>query len=365
MRKMHKPIVAGLLLAILAVSALTAALAKNEATTYAYIPDRSVYFYDVSGDYAWASREVDALSLSGVIRGNGSYLFEPAQHITRADFIVMLDRAYGMSEALAAGEITDKGTFGDVDETAYYAQSVAAAKAWGIATGNDDNLFYPTRNMTRQDAVVFIARTLEHTDTTLREASISEFSDAANVASYAVDAFETMFGAKIVNGSGASIKPDSMVTRAELAVMLYRATHLSETKTGAVYENRPDIVNVCIGEQIYGDVLIENYDAAISYTGLFLLMSSQETQGSISVKLGEGRAFDGKAQVSGDHVIVKIPTQENPNATQTFALSEACVAIDVSPYHRMEKPVSTSTEYPYCVPVIEDGVVTVIYYQAA
>lgn len=365
MRTMHKPIVAGLLVALLAVSALTAALAKDEVVTYAYIPDRSVYFYDVSGDYAWASKEVDSLALSGVIQGNGKYLFEPAQQITRADFIVMLDRAYGMSEALAAGEITDKGTFGDVDETAYYAQSVVAAKAWGIAAGSEDNLFYPTRNMTRQEAIVFIARTLENTDMSLRKTGITHFADADAVAGYAVDASEDMVGAQIINGNGTNINPGSVVTRAEIAVMLYRATHLSQTENGAMYENRADIVNICIGEQVYGDVLIENYDMAQTYKGLFLLSDSKDTEGSISVRLGEARAFDGKAQVGDGHIIVKMPTEENPNNTETFALSEDCIVIDVSPYHRMEKPVSTSTAYPYCVPVIQDGVVTVIYYQSA
>lgn len=365
MRKMHKPIVAGLLLALLAVSALTAALAKDESLTYAYIPDRSVYFYDVSGDYAWVSKEVDALALSGVIQGNGKYLFEPAQQITRADFIVMLDRAYGMSEALAAGEITDKGTFGDVDETAYYAQSVAAAKAWGIATGSSDNMFYPSRNMTRQEAIVFIARTLENTDMSLRKTVITGFADAGLIPDYAVEACESMIGAQIINGSGTNINPGSMVTRAEIAVMLYRATHLSQTENGAVYENRADIVNICIGEQVYGDVLIENYDTAQTYKGLFLLSANKEAEGSISVRLGEARSLDSKVQVGNGYIIVKMPTEENPSNTETFKLSESCVAIDVSPYHRMERPVSTSTEYPYCVPVIEDGVVTVIYYQAA
>lgn len=365
MRTMHKPIVVGLLLALIAVSALTAALAKDEVVTYAYIPDRSVYFYDVSGDYAWVSKEVDALALSGVIQGNGKYLFEPAQQITRADFIVMLDRAYGMSEALATGEITDKGTFGDVDETAYYAQSVAAAKAWGIATGGEDNLFYPARNMTRQEAIVFIARTLENTEMSLRKTGITHFADASSVADYAVDASEDMVGAQIITGNGENINPGSLVTRAEIAVMLYRATHLSQTENGAMYEKRADVVNICIGEQVYGDALIENYDVAQAYAGLFLLSSSKETEDGISVRLGEARAFDSKAQVSNDHIIVKMPTQDNPSNTETFAISKDCTAIDVSPYHRMEKPVSTSTEYPYCVPVIEDGVVSIIYYQAA
>ena len=52
-----------------------------------------------SGCLLYTSSEVDTLAVAGVIKGGGTHLFYPGNAITRADFIVMLDRAYGMSEA--------------------------------------------------------------------------------------------------------------------------------------------------------------------------------------------------------------------------------------------------------------------------
>ena len=73
---------------------------------------------------------------------------------------------------------------------------------------------------------------------------------------------------KVIGGSKGKINPLSKVTRAEMAVMLYRATHLTVQGRGAVYQSRGDLVNLCIGTQNYCDVVIENYDPSVTYTGL-------------------------------------------------------------------------------------------------
>ena len=99
MKRTRKLVTVAVLAVAVVVSAITAAyaLSANTTETYAYLPEHSVYFYDTAGEYAWASREVDTLAVAGVIKGGGTHLFYPGNAITRADFIVMLDRAYGMS----------------------------------------------------------------------------------------------------------------------------------------------------------------------------------------------------------------------------------------------------------------------------
>lgn len=47
----------------------------------------------------------------------------------------MLDRAYGMSEALDNGQVNSNGSFVDVPSSAYYSKAVIAAKAFGIVAG--------------------------------------------------------------------------------------------------------------------------------------------------------------------------------------------------------------------------------------
>ena len=133
----RKLVTVAVLAVAVVVSAITAAyaLSANTTETYAYLPEHSVYFYDTAGEYAWASREVDTLAVAGVIKGGGTHLFYPGNAITRADFIVMLDRAYGMSEALDNGQVNSNGSFVDVPSSAYYSKAVIAAKAFGIAAG--------------------------------------------------------------------------------------------------------------------------------------------------------------------------------------------------------------------------------------
>ena len=186
MKRTCKLAAAALLTAAVTVGTVTACAAAETAVTtetYAYLPDHSVYFYDVDDGYSWAFREVDTLAVAGVIQGRGDHLFYPRNAITRADFIVMLDRAYGMSSALESGAVTAQQDFSDVPSDKYYAKSVAAARALGVATGTADNRFLPQQTMSRQDAMVFLKRTIDRTELTLRDGAITGFSDAAEVKS--------------------------------------------------------------------------------------------------------------------------------------------------------------------------------------
>ena len=165
MKRTRKLVTVAVLAVAVVVSAITAAyaLSANTTETYAYLPEHSVYFYDTAGEYAWASREVDTLAVAGVIKGGGTHLFYPGNAITRADFIVMLDRAFGMSEALDNGQVNSNGSFVDVPSSAYYSKAVIAAKAFGIAAGTATGEFQPQQSMTRQDAMVFLKRTIDRT----------------------------------------------------------------------------------------------------------------------------------------------------------------------------------------------------------
>ena len=110
MKRTCKLAAAALLTAAVTVGTVTACAAAETAVTtetYAYLPDHSVYFYDVDDGYSWAFREVDTLAVAGVIQGRGDHLFYPRNAITRADFIVMLDRAYGMSSALGPAQAAE------------------------------------------------------------------------------------------------------------------------------------------------------------------------------------------------------------------------------------------------------------------
>ena len=363
MKRTQKLVLVPIMAIIVALSVLTAACAidANTTETYAYLPEHSVYFYDTAGEYAWAAREVDTLAVAGVIKGSGSHLYYPGNAITRADFIVMLDRAFGMSDALDRGLVNSAGTFVDVPGTAYYSKSIIAAKAFGVAAGTDTGAFNPQQPITRQDAMVFLKRTLDRTEMTLSAGSLSAFNDGGQVSSYARASVSALVGAKVIGGSNGRINPRANVTRAEMAVMLYRATHLTAGSGGAAYKNRGDLVNICIGTQNYCDVVIENYDASTTYSGLMRYTDFHRANGVTYVTLGEKRAIDQTASyVNG------VFTFHSGEGTASVPADDDCVAIDVGqPYHQMKTPVSTGSVYQHCYPSIEDGRVTAVYYTKA
>lgn len=360
MTRTRKLAAAVLLAAATFASAMTAALAFDSTETYAYLPDHSVYFYDVTDNYAWAHQQVDTLAVAGVIKGSGNHLFYPGNAITRADFIVMLDRAFGMSEALDSGQIDSKGVFVDVPGNAYYSKSVIAAKAFGVATGTSDNRFLPQNYMTRQDAMVFLKRTLDCTHLSLQAGSLSGFSDTSQISSYAVDAVSELVGAKVIGGTNGKLNPKANVTRAEMAVMLYRATHLDNGSAGATYQDKSNVVNVCIGAQSYCDVVIENYDSTVKYEGLMRYTNLRQSGGVTYITLAGNRKIDRTVTYAGGQFTF---TNPQTGESETLPAAANCVAVDVSqPYHQIKEPVSTGATYKYAYPSVANGQVSVVYY---
>lgn len=173
-------------------------------------------FNDLAG-YAWAENAINALSERGVVSGTGNGKYTPAANIKRGDFILMLYRAYGFTS-------DSKDNFADVKAGAYYYDAIAAAKELGIAAGDGTN-FYPESAITRQEAMTLIYRTLKAVgkDLSAYSGDLSSFKDSANVASWAVDAVSALVGAGVINGANGNINPSGNMTRAEMAVALYRA----------------------------------------------------------------------------------------------------------------------------------------------
>ena len=110
-------------------------------------------FYDLI-DYPWLKKQVDELADNGMVNTLGGRLFRPERNIIRADFALFLMRSLGLTEDGAAS------SFNDVDAEAYYAKEVASGKRLDIFSGTGKNLFEPLAEITRQDAMVIIARAL-------------------------------------------------------------------------------------------------------------------------------------------------------------------------------------------------------------
>ncbi len=173
-------------------------------------------FMDI-GEYSWASRAIEVMASKGVINGTSEMTFNPSANIKRADFILMLVKALGLSAKT-------QDNFADVSSSAYYAEALATAKALGITAGVGNNNFNPNAKISREEMMVLSARAMEQVGKPFAIASDSElkgYSDSAQISSYALNDVAALVKAGIIKGSGNSIKPKRTATRAEAAVIIY------------------------------------------------------------------------------------------------------------------------------------------------
>lgn len=175
------------------------------------------------GSHGWAAAAVDFLYEGGVTTGTSATTYGPALNITRGDFILMLYRAFDLTAAATDG-------FKDVPANSYYAQAISVAKALGIAQGGSDGAFRPTAPLTREDAMVFLHRTLSRTGKTLAEAPaafLNRFADGSSTSSYAQSSVASLVQAGVIQGdNNGRLNPKGSLTRAEMAVILHRVLTL-------------------------------------------------------------------------------------------------------------------------------------------
>ncbi len=182
----------------------------------------SQHFKDVTKDYSWAAFQIDYLYEQDIVNGTGDNYYGPAQNMTRGDFMLMLYRALNL-------RATVKGNFSDVPKDSYYYKAVGVAKALGIAKGYDDK-FMPGAGITREDAMVLVDRALTIEGRRLsagKESDLYDFKDRKTVSDYAYTSVATLVKAGIIQGSNSYLNPKSFISRAEMAVILYKVLELN------------------------------------------------------------------------------------------------------------------------------------------
>ncbi|MBQ9986259.1 MAG: S-layer homology domain-containing protein [Oscillospiraceae bacterium] len=172
-----------------------------------------VRFVDL-GAHAWAADAINALADEGIIKGTSEDTFSPAANITRADFALLLVRAFKL-------ESENEENFADVAASDYFAPELAIARNTGLVNGIGDNKFAPKNTITRQDMMTIVYRALQALEVELETGDV-EYSDFEAVAEYAKDAVKSLIASGLVNGKGGKIAPTDNTTRAEVAVLIKR-----------------------------------------------------------------------------------------------------------------------------------------------
>ena len=169
----------------------------------------------------WAEKEIAAMAARHIIKGVSATEFNARANITRADFVALLVRALAL-EAKASTV-----TFKDVSPSDYYYDELAIAASHDIVLGDQLGHFNPKQTLTRQDMMVLTLRAIEATNKKLPSAhAIKHFEDEGNVSDYAQLAVNKLIAAGVIKGKDDKIAPKDTLTRAEAAVILYRAWSL-------------------------------------------------------------------------------------------------------------------------------------------
>lgn len=165
---------------------------------------------------AWYYTAVTYLAEKGITSGTAPGIFSPDAALTRAQFLVLLMRAYDIApDAAGTDNFADAGI-------SYYTGYLAAAKRLGLAGGVGSNLYLPEAVITRQDMFVLLYNTLVRLGKLPAGTASPLFTDGGLVAPYAEGAVTALASCGVVTGSGGFVDPYGRSTRAQLATLLYR-----------------------------------------------------------------------------------------------------------------------------------------------
>ena len=175
-----------------------------------------VSFKDVASG-AWYNKAVSFIAARDITSGTGSGNYSPDAKLTRGEFIVLMMRAYGI-----ASDENPTDNFSDAGNT-YYTGYLAAAKRMGISAGVGNNMYAPGNQITRQEMFTLLYNALKVIGLPQGDSgkTLSDFTDAGQIDSWARNAMTLLVETGTVGGSNGKLTPTGTTTRAEMAQVLY------------------------------------------------------------------------------------------------------------------------------------------------
>ncbi|MEA4934711.1 MAG: S-layer homology domain-containing protein [Lawsonibacter sp.] len=167
-----------------------------------------------AGDGSWMQPSLDQLVKWGVMTGYGDGNLFPNNAITRAEFVAMVNRAYGHAT---------KGTspFQDVAQTAWYADDIAIAYRAGYFSGTSANEASPNARLTREQAMVLLAQNMRLNGVA---GQVTEFSDGNQFSYWSKEYVKAAVQQGLISGyTDGTFRPKNYISRGEMAVILTKA----------------------------------------------------------------------------------------------------------------------------------------------
>lgn len=273
------------------------------------------------GDTAghWAEASIERWSGYGIIQGSNGK-FDPDGQLTCAQLATILARLLKLPAAKDAGFI-------DNPADAWYYDAINRCAAAGILKGNGDGTVTPNASITRERAMVMLGRALGIEP--IEKPNLTQFTDGAQVASYARGMLAALIRAGIVGGVTADqLAPQNNITRAATVTILDRAIGTYADKAGETVNANGKGIVLAVADDvtITGEVnklLVPANDIEVTVKGSknidYIVISGDNSKvildnaSADNVTLdGEKSAVETKNGAKIDNVIV---TENAPGAT--------------------------------------------------
>lgn len=169
------------------------------------------------------------------MRGDSSGNLHEDRSITRAEFVTLVNRAFGYTEESPSNPFTD------VNPNDWFAEDISIAYQAGYFNGTSANTASPYSLVTREQAAVLLGRCLRFQG--VPNAANSTFTDMHDIGGWSRGLVQEAAELGIIQGyADGSFKPDLPITRGQMACFLVRALGTliqepGEQTSGGVYGN--------------------------------------------------------------------------------------------------------------------------------
>ena len=201
---------------------------------------------DIGGH--WAQPTIVQWTSKGYISGYPDGTFKPDNSITRAEFVVLVNKSMGY---------TKKGSayFTDLSSSHWAYDEIMKGVSAGYISGDASGTFRPDDPVSRQEAAVMISKIL---DLGTDPASAAKFVDYRYIPAWSVGYVGSVTKAGIMTGyPDGDFKADRVLTRAEAVVSLNGAVNYD----GKTDDNKEDYTleaTILKDKTITGDLIISS-----------------------------------------------------------------------------------------------------------
>ncbi|MCI9512699.1 MAG: S-layer homology domain-containing protein, partial [Oscillibacter sp.] len=176
----------------------------------------------------WAYEALTWAVDNGVMVGTSRDKLNPDGYLTRAQMAAMIDRLFGTYKS------ADISRYTDVPRGRWHYDYIARAVHMGTFAGYSSSRMGPEDNITREQAIVVLARTVCLPSAS--NSALARFPDRNQVGAWAADSVAAMVERGYVSGyNDGRLNPKGQITRSEMAQIMcniFQSVHDSGNLTG-------------------------------------------------------------------------------------------------------------------------------------